>query len=171
MPTINTPSHFRRVIVGGVAAALLGAAIGSAAVASAAPAGNCPDNIPIESWQGVTLTGVQYKVGTTDGRQTRYTFNADNSVDWSVAGVGNRMYRDTYFQSGSDGVFFDSDLNSGGVPIGFSVTAEQCDATGHVTQAYAETRVPNGPAPASYILQTRPGESLRSTASADAGVE
>jgi hypothetical protein len=159
------------VIVGGVALALLGAGTACAAVANAAPAANCPDNIPIESWHGVTLTGVQYRLGTpTDGRQTRYTFNADNSVDWSVAGVGNRTYRDKYSQSGSDGVFFASDLNTGrGVPIGFFVIAEQCDATGHVTQARAETRVPNGPG--WYTLQTNPGEPLRSTASSDAPVE
>src|SRR3974390_560280 len=107
MPTSNTPTCFRRAIVGGVAVALLGAGGVGAAVANAAPTANCPDNIPIEFWQGVTLTGAQYRLGTpTDGRQTRYTFNADDSVDWSVAGVGNRTYRDIYSQSGSDGVFF-----------------------------------------------------------------
>jgi hypothetical protein len=161
------------VIVGGVAVALLGAGIGGAAVANAAPTANCPANIPLESWHGVTLTGVQYRLGTpTDGRQTRYTFNADNTVDWSVAGLGDRTYRDTYFQQGDNRVFFYSRLDRDvGLQIRFAVVAEECNASGQVTQAYAETQVPNGPPPASYILQTNPGEPLRSTASADAGVE
>jgi hypothetical protein len=174
MPTRNIPTRRRRAIVGGVAVALLGAGIASAAVASAAPAVDCPPNIPIEYWHGVTLTGVQYNSRTpTDGRQTRYTFNADSSVDWSVAGVGDRTYRDTYSQSGSNSVRFYSDLNSGrGYPIAFYVSAEQCDASGHVTQASAQTQVPLWPdGSAWYTLQTNPGQSLRSNPSADAGVE
>jgi hypothetical protein len=170
MPT-NTPTSLRRVIVGGVAVALLGAGIAGAAVANAAPAVDCPPNIPIEYWHGVTLTGIQYRT-PTDGRQTRYTFNADSSVDWSVAGVGDRRYRSPYSQSGSNTVRFNSDLDKGyGQLIAFLVTAEQCDASGHVIQASAITQVPNQDRPGFYRLATNPGESLRSTASSDVGVE
>jgi hypothetical protein len=169
MPTRNIPTRRRRAIVGGVAVALLGSGTAGAAVANAAPAANCPATTTLVSWHGATLTGVQY--GWGGGRQTRFTFNADNSVDWSVAGVGDRTYRTMYSQY-KDTVHFRSEIDRGfgQQPIDIALTAEQCDATGHVTQARAETFVSESLG-RWYILRTKPGEPLRSTASADKAVE